>query len=99
MNVKQVDGVWVAVCDWVDPKTGKPCDLGYEGAPRMSVDPDGGQNPDTHFQCGSHHGVVKQEHRPEFQLPDEQELNEEILKQGQKGDTITIEEVEDDRGN
>ena len=97
MNVKQVDGVWVAICDWVDPGTGKPCDLGYEGEPRMSVDPDGGQNPNTHFQCGSHHGIVKQEFRPEFQLPEDHELNEEVLKQGQKGDTITVEEVEDDR--
>jgi len=98
MNLQQMDGVWVMVCDWVDPKTGKPCDLGHEGEPRIAVDPEGGRNPDAHFQCGAHHGVVKQEYKPEFQMPEDHKLNEEVLKQGQKGDTITVEEVEDDRG-
>jgi len=96
MSKQKVDGVWVVVCDWVDPKSGKLCDLGYEGEPRMAVDPDGGRNPDTHFQCGAHHGVVKQEHRPEFQLPKGHKLNEEILKPGETGDKVTVEEVEDE---
>ena len=96
MSKQKVDGVWVVVCDWVDPKSGRPCDLGHEGEPRMAVDPDGGRNPDTHFQCGSHHGIVKQEYRPEFQLPKGHKLNEEVLRRGETGDKVTVEEVEDE---
>ncbi len=93
MSKEQVDGVWVEVCDWVDPETGRPCNLGHEGEPRMAVDPDGGKNPGTHFQCGAHHGIVKQEYKPEFQLPEDHKLSEEVLKQGADG--VKVEEVED----
>ena len=96
MSKQRVDGVWVEVCDWVDPNTNKPCDLGHEGKPRMAVDPDGGRTPDTHFQCGAHHGIVKQEFRPEFQLTKGHKLNEEVLKQGKSGDEIVVEEIEDE---
>ncbi len=96
MSKKIVEGVWVVVCDWVDPNTGKLCDLGYEGAPRMAVDPDAGMDQATHFQCGAHHGIVKQEFKPEFQMPDDHKLNEEVLKQGKKGDGIVVEEIEDE---
>lgn len=95
MSKQRVDGVWVVVCDWVDPETNEPCNLGHEGEPRMAVDPDGGRNPDTHFQCGAHHGIVKQEHKPEFQIPEDHKLNEEVLKQGKEGDEVVVEEVED----
>ncbi len=95
MSKQQVDGVWVVVCDWVDPNTNKPCDLGHENEPRMAVDPDGGRNPGTHFQCGAHHGIVKQEFKPEFQLSEDHKLNEEVLKQGKSGDEIVVEEIED----
>lgn len=96
MSKQRVDGVWVIVCDWVDPNTGKPCDLGYEGDPRMAVDPDGGKSPDTHYQCGAHHGIVKQSDKPEFQLPEGHKLNEEVLRQGKDGDEVVVEEVDDD---
>ncbi len=96
MSKQMVEGVWVVVCDWVDPDTGKLCDLGYEGEPRMAVDPDAGMNPGTHFQCGAHHGIVKQEFKPEFQVPDDHKLNEEVLKQGKKGDRVVVEEIEDE---
>ncbi len=87
MSKKIIDGVWVAVCDWVDPDTGKTCDLGRDewgdpdGSPRMVVDPDAGQNHERHYQCGIHHGIVKQEDLPEFQIPDggEQDENEDII--------------------
>jgi hypothetical protein len=96
MSKKLVDGVWVIVCDWVDPTTNKTCDLGAEGDPKMTVDPDGGKDPSAHYQCGIHHGVVKQEDRPEFQVPKGHKLNEEVLKRGRYGDEITVEEIEDD---
>lgn len=96
MSKQKVDGVWVVVCDWTDPDTGKLCDLGHEGEPRMAVDPDAGQKPDTHFQCGAHHGIVKQEHRPEFQLPKDHKLNKEVVRLGRPGDTVTVEVVEDE---
>ena len=96
MSKQIVEGVWVEVCDWVDPKTGRLCSLGHEGEPRMAVDPDGGKNPGTHFQCGAHHGIVKQEFKPEFQLSKDHKLNEEVLQQGNRGDEITVEEVKED---
>jgi hypothetical protein len=73
MSKKQVDGVWVIVCDWVGDNS-KPCDLGVYGEPKMFVDPDGGKNEDKHYQCGVHHGVVKQEDRPEYQVPEDHKL-------------------------
>jgi len=79
MSKKRVDGTWVIVCDWADPVTKDTCDLGLEGEPRMFVDPDGGQNPETHYQCGSHHGVIKQEDDPDFQLPEGHKLSESTI--------------------
>jgi len=96
MSTKRVNGVWVIVCDWVDPNTGESCNLGYEGEPRMAVDPDGGKSPSSHYQCGAHHGIVKQAEKPEFQLPEGHKLNEEVLKRGIEGEGVTVEEVEDD---
>lgn len=78
MSKKLVDGVWVVVCDWVDEE-GKSCTLGAYGEPRMFVDPDGGRDPETHFQCGSHHGVTKQADDPDFQLPEDHKLNESTI--------------------
>lgn len=77
MSKQKVDGVWVIVCDWVDPETKKPCDLGAGGDPKMFVDPEQGKDPNSHYQCGTHHGVVKQEDRPEFQVPEDHKLAEE----------------------
>ncbi len=77
MSKTIVDGVWIIVCDWVDPETDSPCDAGLYGEPKMFVDPDGGKDPSTQYQCGSHHGVVKQEDDPKFQLPGDHKLVEE----------------------
>ena len=96
MSKQLIEGVWVIVCDWVDPNTGVLCDLGNEGEPRMAVDPDGGKTPDTHYQCGSHHGILKQEDKPEFQVPEGHKLNEEVLKRGKEGEGIVVEEIEDE---
>jgi len=95
MSKQRVDGVWVIVCDWVDEK-GQACTLGRDGEPRMFVDPDAGRSEDLHFQCGLHHGVLKQKDKPEFQLPDDHKLNEEILRPGEDGDEVSVEEIEDD---
>jgi hypothetical protein len=78
MNKKLVDGVWVVVCDWED-ENGKVCDLGNFGEPKMFVDPTNGQDPDSHFQCGSHHGIIKQEDDPAFQLPEDHKLQDSTL--------------------
>jgi len=80
MSKKQVDGVWVIVCDWED-ENGNPCDLGAFGEPQMFVDPDGGKDPEAHYQCGIHHGIIKQEDQPEFQLPEDHPLNDDTLVQ------------------
>lgn len=85
MSKKLVGGVWVIACDWVD-ENGNPCALGAFGEPRMFVDPDGGKEPETHYQCGTHHGVVKQEDKPEFQLPEEHTLNDDTLVQDDDAD-------------
>ena len=85
---------WIIKCDWEDPETGKLCDLGVEGEPRQFVDPDGGRNPEMHFQCGEHHGIVKQENKPEFQLPEGHKLNQDVLSSD--SDTVKVEEIEDD---
>ena len=76
MSTKIVDGSHVIVCDWVD-ENGKPCDSGVFGEPKMFVDPDGGRNEDKHYQCGSHHGIVKQEDRPEYQVPEDHKSADE----------------------
>ena len=73
MSKKLEDGIWVIVCDWKDAE-GKPCDKGVFGEPKMFVDPDNGRSPDKHYQCGSHHGILKQEDRPEYQLPEDHKL-------------------------
>ncbi len=96
MSKQLIDGVWVVVCDWVDPETNKPCNLGLEGEPRMVVDPDAGRDGDKHFQCGAHHGVVKQEFKPEFQVPEGHKLNEEVIRLGKEGDTVQVEVIEDE---
>jgi len=76
MSKQRIDGVWVIVCDWVDPETDKACDLGLYGDPKMFVDPDGGQDPETHYQCGAHHGVIKQEDDPAYQVPKDHKLTD-----------------------
>ena len=76
MSKKLEDGIWVIVCDWKD-EAGKPCDKGVFGAPKMFVDPDNGRSPDKHYQCGSHHGILKQEDRPEYQVPEGHKLAED----------------------
>ncbi len=88
MSKKMLDGVWIVECDW------KGCDLGFEGGPAQFVDPDGGRDPNKHFQCGRHHGVIPQAEKPEFQLPEDHKLNIEEIKQG--ADKVTIEEIKDD---
>lgn len=75
MSKKLVDGVWVVACDWVD-ENGKACNLGVFEEPKMFVDPNGGRNPETHFQCGIHHGVIKQADDPNFQLPEGHKLQD-----------------------
>jgi hypothetical protein len=77
MSKSRIDGIWVIVCDWKDPETERTCDLGIHGEPKMFVDPEQGKGPDSHFQCGSHHGIVKQEDRPEFQVPEDRKLAED----------------------
>lgn len=74
-----VSGIWVIVCDWIDPVTNQLCALGVDGNPAMFVDPSGGKNPDTHFQCGRHHGIIPQAEKPEFQLPEDHKLNTDVL--------------------
>ncbi len=81
MSKKLEDGVWVIVCDWVD-ENGKACDLGAFAEPKMFVDPDGGRTPETHFQCGAHHGIIKQEDDPNFELPEDHKLQESAFVKG-----------------
>lgn len=89
-------GCWVVKCDWVDPNSGKLCDLGVDGEPAMFVDPHGGKNAEDHFQCGRHHGIIPQAERPEFQLPEGHKLNTDVLRSDV--DTTSVEEeVEDER--
>lgn len=95
MSKRLEQGVWVVVCDWEDPESGDKCNLGVDGLPAMFVDPDGGRNPDFHFQCGRHHGVVKQEEKPEFQLPEGHKLNQEVVSRDAQD--VEVEEVDDDR--
>lgn len=75
MSKKRESGVWVIICDYVD-ENGSACDLGYDGEPAMFVDPDGGKNPEMHFQCGKHHGIIKQIDNPDYQLPEGVEIHE-----------------------
>lgn len=90
MSKQIVDGTWVIICDWVDPETDSPCDAGLYGDPKMFVDPDGGKEPSTHYQCGAHHGVVKQEDNPEFQVPEGHRLSEE-----EKESTVVLDQTLD----
>ena len=82
MSKQLIDGVWVIICDWVD-ESGNSCNLGLYGEPKMFVDPDGGRTESKHYQCGAHHGIVKQEDRPEYQVPKDHKLanteNENVL--------------------
>ncbi len=73
------DGIWIIDCDVCEKKW---------------FDPEGGQRREYDFQCGSHHGIVKQEDRPEFQLPEDHKLNVEEIKPGAK--KIEVEELEDE---
>ena len=43
------------------------------------MDPDPRLGTDTYYQCGEHHGVMKQEDKPEYQLPEGHELKESTL--------------------
>lgn len=79
MSKQRIDGVWVIVCDWADLETKKTCELGLYGDPKMFVDPDGGQDPETHYQCGAHHGVIKQEDDPDYQVPKDHKLSESTV--------------------
>lgn len=89
-------GCWIVKCDWADPVTGETCTLGTDGEPRKFIDPDGGRDPEMHFQCGQHHGYEKQERKPEYQLPEGHKLNQEVISP--EAETVEVEEVEDDRG-
>ena len=93
MAKKLVGGVWVIVCDWHDPETGKACSLGQDGDRAMFVDPNRGKNEADHFQCGRHHGIIPQKEKPEFQLPEGHRMNESVLRAGQT--KTEVEEVED----
>lgn len=93
MSKKLVQGVWVIVCDWKNPDTSEGCTLGLDDQPAMFVDPDGGRNPELHFQCGKHHGIIKQEEKPEFQLPEGHKLNQEVVSRN--AEDVEIEEVND----
>lgn len=73
------DGIWVVDCDVCGKRW---------------FDPEGGKKKEHNFQCGSHHGIVKQKDLPEFQLPEDHKLNIEVLKKGAK--KIEVEEVEED---
>lgn len=88
MSKQLIEGIWVIVCDW------EGCSLGQDGAPAQFIDPEGGKNPDSHFQCGRHHGIIPQKERPEFQLPEDHVLNTDVLKQD--AEDIEVEEAEDD---
>jgi len=78
MSKKREGGIWVIVCDWED-KDGTPCNLGFEGDRAMFVDPDAGMSDVNHFQCGKHHGVIKQSEKEEYQLPDGHKLDESTI--------------------
>jgi hypothetical protein len=80
MSKRLEQGVWIVVCDWKDPATEETCNLGYDGNPAMFVDPDGGVNPETHFQCGKHHNIVKQSEKEEYQLPADHKLSESTIQ-------------------
>jgi len=88
MTRKVQGGYWVLECDWVDPNTGAQCTYGRDnegkpnGQPRIVFDPDRGQAPDKHFQCGRHHGIIPQAERPEFQVPagSDTEEKENVIK-------------------
>ena len=96
MSRQLMSGVWVIVCDWVDPNTNEKCKLGREGEPAMFVDPQGNKGGnDKHFQCGRHHGIIPQKEKPEFQLPEGHKLNQEVLKPGKQMEGVEIEEVDD----
>ncbi len=88
MSKKLVDGVWVVECDW------EGCNLGKEGKPSQFIAPDGGRDLNKHFQCGRHHGIIPQEEKPEFQLPEDHKLNQEVFTRD--AEEITIEEVGED---
>ena len=82
MSKKLTDGTWIVTCDWID-ENGTPCKLGAFGEPKQFVDPDGGRDPNTHFQCGVHHGVKKQIDDPDFQLPEDHKLQDStFVKEG-----------------
>lgn len=79
MSKKLEQGVWIVMCDWKDPETDKSCDLGHDSEPSMFIDPDGGRNPEMHFQCGSHHDIIKQSDKEEYQLPEGHKLGESTI--------------------
>ncbi len=91
MSKEFTDGVWIAVCDWEDPDSKEKCILGKEGEPAQFIDPTGGSNPDSHYQCGRHHDILPQEERPEFALPEGHKLKTETLSNGSR----VIEEEEE----
>jgi len=58
---------WIVTCDW--PDCGKQYIIGLNGA----------KYDDFHFQCGSHHGIIPQKDKPEFQLPEDVEVKEDVV--------------------
>lgn len=94
MSKQVIDGISVIVCDWKDPETGQPCDLGTDNQPAMFVDPEPHHKVERHFQCGRHHGVIPQKERPEFQLPENHKLNEQVLDRDAQN--VSEEEVDDE---
>lgn len=85
MSKQIIDNVNVIVCDWKDGE-GNSCDLGMGGVPKAFINPDPRVGTDSYYQCGEHHGVVKQEDKPEYQLPDDHELKENTLLQDENLD-------------
>lgn len=59
---------WVVTCDW--PNCGKQFVVG-------AIRP--GEEKTKHYQCGSHHGIIPQKDRPEFQLPEDIEIKEDVI--------------------
>lgn len=90
MSKQVIDGIYVIVCDWMD-ENGNLCNLGVTGDPKMFVDPDGGRAPKKNYQCGAHHGVIKQEDKPEFQLPEGHKLSDiALVQEGTNAEDVKI---------
>lgn len=58
---------WVITCDW--PECGKQFVVGANAAAY-----------ETHYQCGRHHGIIPQKEKPEFQVSEDTEFNEDVVE-------------------